>query len=98
MCIPAHTALRLRCCCSEKGLSDADVAELQAAVDAAVEENMGMAMIYGLVSAAQEWLTDKVGCCPQYSSGKLPRHSHSATCSWLQPHLRSSGLKKKRCD
>lgn len=44
---------------SEKGLSDADVAELQAAVDAAVQENMGMAMIYGLVTAAQEWLTDK---------------------------------------
>ena len=45
--------------CSEKGLSDSDVAELQGAVDAAVQENMGMAMVYGLVTAAQEWLTDK---------------------------------------
>jgi RWD domain len=45
---------------SERGLSDADVAQLQAAVDAAVEENLGMAMVYGLVTAAQEWLTDKV--------------------------------------
>lgn len=46
--------------CSERGLSDADVAQLQSAVDAAVQDNMGMAMIYGLVTAAQEWLTDKV--------------------------------------
>lgn len=45
--------------CSEKGLSDSDVAQLQGAVDAAVQENMGMAMVYGLVTAAQEWLTDK---------------------------------------
>ena len=45
--------------CSEKGLSDSDVAQLQGAVDAAVQENLGMAMVYGLVTAAQEWLTDK---------------------------------------
>lgn len=42
------------------GLSDADVAALQAVVDGQVAENLGMAMIYAAVAAAQEWLRDKV--------------------------------------
>lgn len=48
-------------CCSITGLSDADVTQLQRLVDEQVEENLGMAMIYAVVAAAQEWLRDKVG-------------------------------------
>ena len=44
---------------SLKGLSDADVAALQRLVDDQVEENLGMAMIYTIIAAAQEWLRDK---------------------------------------
>ena len=33
---------------------------LQAVVDGQVAENLGMAMIYAVVAAAQEWLRDKV--------------------------------------
>lgn len=61
----AHTAnypdeaphLRAR---SITGLSDADVTQLQRVVDEQVQENLGMAMIYAVVAAAQEWLRDKV--------------------------------------
>ena len=44
---------------SLKGLSDADIAALQRLVDDQVEENLGMAMIYTIIAAAQEWLRDK---------------------------------------
>ena len=44
---------------SVRGLSDADIALLQAVLDEQVEENMGMPMIYQLITAAQEWITDK---------------------------------------
>ena len=41
-------------------LSDADVSELQQKLDAEVEANLGMAMIYNLITAAQEWVDEKV--------------------------------------
>ncbi|KAK9919135.1 hypothetical protein WJX75_009630 [Coccomyxa subellipsoidea] len=45
---------------SVRGISDADIAGLNKSLSEQVEENMGMAMIYALVSAAQEWLREKV--------------------------------------
>jgi len=44
---------------SQRGLADADVASLQALVDGQVEENLGMPMIYTLITAAQEWITEQ---------------------------------------
>ena len=44
---------------SVRGLSDADVASLQSTLDTQVEENMGMPMIYQLITAAQEWIAEK---------------------------------------
>lgn len=41
-----------------RGLSDGDVASLQATLDSQVEENMGMPMVYQLITAAQEWITE----------------------------------------
>lgn len=38
------------------------MATLAALLDEQVEANIGMAMIYALVSAAQEWLQERVGC------------------------------------
>lgn len=40
-------------------LSDADVAMLQTTLDKEVKANLGMAMIYTLVSVAQEWVNEK---------------------------------------
>mmetsp|Transcript_8091 Transcript_8091/g.23206 ORF Transcript_8091/g.23206 Transcript_8091/m.23206 type:complete len:245 (-) Transcript_8091:178-912(-) len=48
--------LKLR---SVKGLSAADLADIQSKVEAQVEENMGMAMIYTLAEYAKEWLRDR---------------------------------------
>lgn len=48
------------CFRSITGLSDDDVTQLQRVVNEQVEENLGMAMIYAVVAAAQEWLRDKV--------------------------------------
>lgn len=46
--------------CSIRGLGSADLADVSARLAEQVEENMGMAMIYALVSAAQDWLREKV--------------------------------------
>lgn len=43
--------------CRLQGISDADVGTLQGVLDDAVQENLGMAMIYTLISLAQEWIT-----------------------------------------
>lgn len=66
-CLPAHPKLlplrpspppprRLQ------GISDADVGMLQSVLEGQISENLGMAMIYTLISAAQEWVT--VGAAP----------------------------------
>ncbi len=44
---------------SVRGLSDADVAALQAVLAAQVEENLGMPMIYQIITAAQDWMNEK---------------------------------------
>jgi RWD domain len=44
---------------SLQGLDDADVRTLQALLEEQIDANMGISMIYTLVSAAQEWLNDK---------------------------------------
>ena len=57
--------------CSLKGLSDADIAALQRLVDDQVAENLGMAMIYTIIAAAQEWLRDKVRAPSSISSNLI---------------------------
>lgn len=42
-----------------QGLSDADVAQLQGLLEEQVAGSLGMAMIYTLIGAAQEWISDK---------------------------------------
>ncbi|KAI3438059.1 hypothetical protein D9Q98_000502 [Chlorella vulgaris] len=42
-----------------QGISDADVGTLQGVLDEGVQENLGMAMIYTLISSAQEWVQEK---------------------------------------
>lgn len=67
------------CRCSVRGLSDADMATLNQSLAQQTDENLGMAMIYVLVSAAQEWLREKV-------SSKS--HAHNFTqllTNWLLP-------------
>mmetsp|Transcript_13868 Transcript_13868/g.29929 ORF Transcript_13868/g.29929 Transcript_13868/m.29929 type:complete len:259 (+) Transcript_13868:285-1061(+) len=62
----AHTAkypeeppcLRLR---AVRGLSDADIAAGTAHLEQQVQENLGMAMIFTLVTAAREWLRNIAG-------------------------------------
>lgn len=41
-------------------MSNDDIQSLQKVVDEQIQENMGMSMIYTIVSAAQEWMLDKV--------------------------------------
>ena len=52
-------------CCSVQGLSNQEVAALQSLIEEQIEANLGMAMLYTIVSAAQEWMRDKVRefCC-----------------------------------
>ena len=45
---------------SVQGMSNEDIQNLQKVVDEQIQENMGMSMIYTIVSAAQEWMQDKV--------------------------------------
>ena len=52
--------LHLDCLDRLQGLSDAELAELAGVVDEQVETNIGMAMIYAIISAVQEWLQQKV--------------------------------------
>jgi hypothetical protein len=44
---------------SLRGMSDADLAILQSVLDGQVEENLGMPMVYQLITAAQEWITER---------------------------------------
>ena len=41
-------------------MSNEDIQSLQKVVDEQIQENMGMSMIYTIVSAAQEWMQEKV--------------------------------------
>lgn len=59
-------------------MSNEDIQNLQKVVDEQIQENLGMAMIYTIVSAAQEWMQEKVSgsssqatCCDQSSIHKL---------------------------
>jgi hypothetical protein len=75
--------------CSLRGLSDADIAALNAVLSEQVEANMGMAMIYVLVSAAQEWLREKVN--NPFAPWSLSQQGNSmpkgARCHFLVPAL-----------
>ncbi len=42
--------------CRLQGISDADVGMLQGVLEEGVQDNLGMAMIYTLVTTAQEWV------------------------------------------
>ncbi len=74
--------------CSLKGLSDADIAALQRLVDDQVAENLGMAMIYTIIAAAQEWLRDKV--C--HNAGQP--HLHASYMHSAVHEIRNLGLGK----
>ena len=43
---------------SIRGLSKQEIEEAQEHVDSQIEENLGMPMIYTLVTVAQEWMND----------------------------------------
>ncbi|KAF8063830.1 RWDD1 [Scenedesmus sp. PABB004] len=58
--------LRLR---SLQGLSDAELAEATAELEALAAESLGMAMIYTLVTAAQEWLGARIAAGPGGAGG-----------------------------
>ena len=45
---------------SIRGLGSADLADVSARLAEQVEANIGMAMVYALVAAAQDWLREKV--------------------------------------
>ena len=45
---------------SVRGLSDADLAEVGAAIEAQIEAGSGMPVMYAVVAAAQDWLREKV--------------------------------------
>eukprot|EP00878_Enallax_costatus_P018509 GHUV01019485.1.p1 GENE.GHUV01019485.1~~GHUV01019485.1.p1 ORF type:complete len:155 (+),score=59.56 GHUV01019485.1:420-884(+) len=60
--------IRLR---SIKGLSDADLQEATNELQQHIQDSLGMAMIYNLVTAAQEWLAARVAAGPT-SSGLDP--------------------------
>lgn len=42
-----------------QGMSNDDIQSLQKVIDEQIQENMGMSMIYTIVSAAQEWMQDR---------------------------------------
>lgn len=42
-----------------QGMSNEDLKSLQSLVEEQIQENLGMAMIYTIVTAAQEWMLDK---------------------------------------
>jgi hypothetical protein len=44
---------------SVRGLSDQEISQVQALLQEQVEQNLGMAMIYTLLSAAQEWFQNR---------------------------------------
>lgn len=43
---------------SVRGLSDTDISSLQSLFNSQVEENLGMPMIFTILTAAQEWIND----------------------------------------
>ena len=62
-------------------MSNEDIQNLQQVVDEQIQENMGMSMIYTIVSTVQEWMQEKV-------SG----HSTHTTC-----HSHLSSLHTPTC-
>ncbi len=69
--------------CRLQGISDADVGTLQGVLDDAVQENLGMAMIYTLISLAQEWIT--VGAQARRAAAWQQRGPHGvAGCQQAQ--------------
>lgn len=52
--------LKREMCCSVRGLDNRHLQQLHGILDEQVEQNIGMGMIYAMVSAAQEWIADLV--------------------------------------
>lgn len=46
---------------SLQGINDSEIRQLQTKLEAEVEENLGMAMMYTLATSAKEWLREKYG-------------------------------------
>lgn len=59
-------------------MSNEDIQNLQQVVDDQIQENMGMSMIYTIVSTVQEWMQEKVSgystqaICHHHTSPFLP--------------------------
>lgn len=62
-------------------MSNEDIQNLQQVVDEQIQENMGMSMIYNIVSTVQEWMQEKV-------SGAQPKPYVTTICH----HQTSSSL------
>lgn len=76
---------------SSRGLSDADIGLLQNLIDEQAEENLGMPMIFTLITAAQEWLDEKAsseavpGMDPE-AELKREREAEEARIAELRAH------------
>ena len=65
-----------------RGVSDADLEACMAVLAAVVEENLGMAMIFNLVTAAQDWLREVVcSACARWFALHAP---HRCCLVWSQ--------------
>ena len=50
--------------CSVQGMTLDDIRQVNGLLEEQVEANLGMAMIYTLVSALKDWLQDQVSIAP----------------------------------
>ena len=74
-----------------QGMTMDDTAEVNAIVEEQIQANMGMAMIYAIVSALQEWLIDKVRILQIIESMKLCDMQHGTKCMFM---LQAAGVKE----
>eukprot|EP00877_Chromochloris_zofingiensis_P014495 jgi/Chrzof1/929/Cz01g34050.t1 len=65
--------IKLRSVC---GLSDSDMEQATALLQQQVEANMGMAMIFTLVTAAQEWLQERLTAADTSTDPEADRKRH----------------------
>lgn len=64
-----------------RGLTNADIDKLTAVLHAASEENIGMASVFAIMQAAQDWLEAKVGLEQGLPTCMLAVPRHLAVCS-----------------
>ena len=75
-----------------QGMTLDDTAEVNAIVEEQIQANLGMAMIYAIVSALQEWLVDKVLILRIIESRQQPCDArHVSKCIFM---LQAAGVKE----